>query len=87
MVPTSPRGGAQEGPRNMLAMVVSMRRGQGVLADLFVRRAYRFVDRLLIGPHNGMVDDSHKTRGGSAHARGRGGLDDGFGGRGYRPYR
>jgi len=87
VVLTCRRGGALEGPRNMLATVVSVRRGHGVLADLFVRRAYRFVDRLLIGMHNGMVDDSYQTRGGSAHAHGRGGLDGGFGGTGYRPYR
>jgi len=70
----------------MLATVVSVRKGQGVLADLFLRRAYRFADRLLIGTHNGMVDDSYQTRRGSAHARGRGRLDSGFGGRSYRPY-
>jgi len=45
VVPTGPRGGAPAGPRLMTERVGGVRRGSGVPADLFVRRAYRFVDR------------------------------------------
>jgi len=57
VVPLGPRGGAPTELRGMRG------RGSGVPADLFVRRAYRFVDRLLIGTRNGMVGDSNQTRG------------------------
>jgi len=84
-VPTGPRGGAPEGPRLMADRVGGVRRGSGVPADLFVKRAYRFVDRSLVGERNGMVGDTYRTRGSYARApvvdRG------GFRGRGYRPYR
>jgi len=85
VVPTGPRGGARTGPRLMPERVGGIRRGSGVPADLFVRRAYRFVDRSLVGVRNGMVGDSYRTRGNFARApvvdsggRGRG--------RGYRPF-
>jgi len=69
----------------MAERVGGVRRGSGVPADLFVRRAYRFVDRSLTGMRNGMVGDTHQTRGNFARAlfvdRG------GYQGRGYRPYR
>jgi len=84
-VPTGPRGGALEGPRYMMAeRIGGIRRGSGVPADLFVRRAYRFVDRTLVGERNGMVGDTYRTRGNFARAPdvGRGG----YRGRGYRPY-
>jgi len=85
VVPTGPRGGAPAGPRLMAERVGGVRRGSGVPADLFVRRAYRFVDRSLVGERNGMVGDSYHTRGNFARApfvdRG------GYRGRGYRPYR
>jgi len=87
VVPTGPRGGAlvPEGPRLMAERVGGVRRGSGVPADLFVRRAYRFVDRSIVGVRNGMVGDSYQTRGNFARApfvdRG------GYRGRGYRPYR
>jgi len=85
VVPTGPRGGAPEGPRLMAERVGGIRRGSGVPADLFVRRAYRFVDRSLVGVRNGMVGDAYQTRGSFARApfvdRG------GYRGRGYRPYR
>jgi len=85
VVPTGPRGGAPEGPRLMAERVGGIRRGSGVPADLFVRRAYRFVDRSLVGERNGMVGDTYRTRGNFARApfvdRG------GYRGRGYRPYR
>jgi len=84
-VPTGPRGGAPAGPRAMADRVGGVRRGSGVPADLFVRRAYRFVDRSLVGERNGMVGDTYRTRGNFARApfvdRG------GFRGKGYRPYR
>ena len=85
VVPTGPRGGAPAGPRLMAERVGGVRRGSGVPADLFVRRAYRFVDRTLVGERNGMVGDSYRTRGVSARAQfvDRGG----YRGRGYRPYR
>jgi len=84
VVPTGPRGRAPLGPRGMMS------RGRGgaprVLDNLFVPRAYRFVDWLLLGMRNGMVGDSYQTRGSFARApfvgRGRG-----FGGRGNRPCR
>jgi len=85
VVPTGPRGGAPAGPRLMAERVGGIRRGSGVPADLFVRRAYRFVDRSLVGVRNGMVGDTYQTRGNFARApfvdRG------GYRGRGYRPYR
>ena len=85
VVPTGPRGGAPAGLRLMAERVGGIRRGSGVPADLFVRRAYRFVDRTLVGVRNGMVGDTYQTRGNFARApfvdRG------GFRGRGYRPYR
>jgi len=85
VAPAGPRGGAPEGPRLMAERVGGVRRGSGVPADLFVRRAYRFVDRSIIGVRNGMVGDSYQTRGNFARApfvsRGGGGR-----GRGYRPY-
>jgi len=85
VVPTGPRGGAPAGPRLMAERVGGVRRGSGVPADLFVRRAYRFVDRTMIGERNGMVGDTYRTRGSYARApfvdRG------GYRGRGYRPYR
>jgi len=40
VVPTGPRGGAPVGPRLMAERVGGVRRGSGVPADLFVRRAY-----------------------------------------------
>ena len=84
VVPKGRRGGAPTGPRLMAERVGGIRRGSGVLADLFVRRAYRFVDRSLIGERNGIVGDSYCTRGNFARApfvdRG------GYRGRGYRPY-
>jgi len=85
VVPTGPRGGAPEGPRFMAERVGGVRRGSGVPADLFVRRAYRFVDRTLVGERNGMVGDTYRTRGNFARAPdvGRGM----YRGRGYRPYR
>jgi len=85
VVPTGPRGGAPTGPRLAVERVGGVRRGSGVPADLFVRRAYRFVDRTLIGERNGMVGDIYRTGGNFARAPdvGRGG----YGGRGYRPYR
>jgi len=85
VVPVGPRGGAPAGPRLMAERVGGIRRGSGVPADLFVRRAYRFVDRSLIGVRNGMVGNTYHTRGNFAHAPdvGRGG----YRGRGYRPYR
>jgi len=86
-VPTGPRGGAPMGPRLMAEAerVGGVRRGSGVSADLFVRRAYRFVDRSLIGMRNGMVGDTYQTRGNFARAPfvNRGG----YRGRGYRPDR
>jgi len=73
------------GPRAMAERVGGVRRGSGVPADLFVRRAYRFVDRSLVGVRNGMVGDAYQTRGNFARApvvdRGE------YRGRGYRPYR
>jgi len=73
------------GPRLMAERVGGVRRGSGVPADLFVRRAYRFVDRSLVGVRNGIVGDTYQTRGNFARApfvdRG------GYQGRGYRPYR
>jgi len=85
VVPTGPRGGAPTGPRLMAERVGGVRRGSGVPADLFVRRAYRFVDRSLVGERNGMVGNSYRTRGNFARApfvdRG------GYRGSGYRPYR
>jgi len=85
VVPTGPRGGAPMGTRLMADRVAGVRRGSGVPADLFVRRAYRFVDRSLVGVRNGMVGDSYQTRGSFARAPfvGRGE----YRGRGYRPYR
>ena len=82
VVPTGSRGGAPLGPR------VMGRRGgvPGVPEGLFMPRAYRFVDRSLLGVRNGMVGDSYHTRGGSARAR-NGGLFGGGVGRGNRPYR
>jgi len=85
VAPTGPRGGAPTGPRLMAERVGGVRRGSGVPADLFVRRAYRFVDRTLVGECNGMVGDTYRTRGNFARAPdvGRGE----YRGRGYRPYR
>ena len=86
VVPTGPRGGAPEGPRMMMAeRVGGVRRGGGVPADLFVRRAYRFVDRTLVGERNGMVGDTYRTRGSYARAYGGGDRGGGYRGRGYRP--
>jgi len=84
VVPTGPRGGAPAGPRLMAERVDGVRRESGVPADLFVRRAYRFVDRTLVGERNRMVGDTYRTRGNFARAPdvGRGM----YGGRGYRPY-
>ena len=87
VVLTGPRGGALEGPRLMAERVGGVRRGSGVLADLFVRRAYRFVDRSMIGMRNGIVGDTYYSRGGSACAWGRGSYNGGYAERGYRPYR
>jgi len=85
VVPTGLRGGAPAGPRLMAGRMGGIRRGSGVPADLFVRRAYRFVDRTLVGERNGMVGDTYRTRGNFARAPdvGRGM----YRGRGYRPYR
>jgi len=85
VAPTGPRDGASEGPRFMAERVGGMRRGNGVPADLFVRRAYRFVDRSLVGVRNGMVGGAYHTRGNIALAPdiGRGG----YRGRGSRLYR
>jgi len=85
VVPSGPRGGAPTGPRLMAEREGGVRRGSGVPADLFVRRAYRFVDRTLVGERNGMVGDTYHTRGNFARAPdvGRGS----YRGRGYRPYR
>ena len=89
-IPVAPRGMqivgvAPVGPRLMAERVGGVRRGSGVPADLFVKRAYRFVGRSLIGERNGMVGDTYQTRGNYARApfvnRGGGGR-----GRGYRPY-
>jgi len=86
VVPTGPRGGAPTGPRIMVAdRVGGVRRGSGVPADLFVRRAYRFVDRTLVGERNGMVGDTYRTRGYYARAYGSGDRGGGYRGRGYRP--
>jgi len=74
-------------PRLMAERVGGVSRGSGVLADLFVRRAYRFVDRSLRGDRNEMVGDTYYTRGDSARAHGRGSYDGGGVGRGYRLYR
>jgi len=87
VVPTGLRGGALEGPRLMAERVGGVRRGSGIPADLFVRRASRFVDRSMIGIRNGMVGDTYYSRGESACARGRGSYNGGYAGRGYRPYR
>ena len=85
-VPTGPRGGAPTGPRFMADRVGGVRRGGGVMsADLFVRRAYRFVDRTLVGERNGMVGDTYQTRGYNARAYGSGDRGGGYRGRGYRP--
>jgi len=85
VVPTGPRGGAPTGPRIMMAeRVGGVRRGSGVPADLFVRRAYRFVDRTLVGGRNGMVGDTYRTRGSYARAYGSG-YRGGYRGRGYGP--
>jgi len=69
----------------MAERVGGVRRGSGVPADLFVRRAYRFVDRTWVEERNGMVGDTNRTRGNFARAPdvGRGG----YRGRGYGPYR
>jgi len=67
-VSTGPRSGAPAGPRLMEGRVGGVRRGSGVPADLFVRRAYRFVDRSLVGVRNGMVGDAYQTRGNFARA-------------------
>jgi len=83
VVPSGPRGGAPAGPRSMEGS------GSGgaprVPGGLFMPRAYRFVDRSLLGTRNGMVGDSYQTRGSYARApfvdRG------GYRGRGYRPNR
>jgi len=85
VVPTGPRGGAPAGPRLIAERVAGVRRGSGVPTDLFVRRAYRFVDRSLIGERNGMVGDTYHTRGNFARAPfvSRGG----YRGRGHRPFR
>jgi len=85
VVPTGPRGGAPAGLRLMAERVGGVRRGSGVPVDLFVRRAYRFVDRTLVGQRNGMVGDTYHTRGNFARGPevGRGY----YRGRGYRPYR
>jgi len=85
-VPTGPRGGAPAGPRLMAERVGGVRRGSGVPADLFVRRAYRFVDRSLVGERNGMVGDTYHTRGNYARAPVRGNFGGRLAGRGYRPY-
>ena len=85
VVPTGPRGGAPAGPRLMAERVGGVRRGRGVPADLFVRRAYRFVDRTLVGERNGMVGDTYRTRGSYARAYGGGDRGGGYRGRGYRP--
>ena len=85
MVPTEPRDGAPVGSRLMAERVGGVRRGNAVPADLFVRRAYRFVDRTLVGERNGIVGDTYRTRGNFARAPNVGG--GGYRGRGYRPYR
>ena len=88
VVPTGPRGGAPMGPRVMMAeRVGGTRRGSGVPADLFVRRAYRFVDRSIVGERNGMVGDTYRTRGSYACVYGSGDRGGGYRGRGYRPNR
>jgi len=68
VVPSGPRGGAPGGPRAMADRVGRVRRGSGVPADLFVRRAYRFVDRSLIGERKRMVGNTYRTRGSYARA-------------------
>jgi len=60
--------------------------GPRVLADLFMKRVYRFVDRELLGPHNGIVGDTFHTRRGGACVQGRGNFGGGVGGGGNRPY-
>jgi len=86
VVPEGPRGGAPTGPRIFMAeRVGGVRRGSGVPADLFVRRAYRFVDRTLVGERNGMMGDTYRTRGSNARAYGSGDRGGGYRGRGYRP--
>jgi len=87
VVPTGPRGGAPAGPRLMAERVGGVRRGSGVPADLFVRRAYRFVDRTLVGEGNGMVGDTYRTRGSYAHAYGGENRGGGYRGRRYRSSR
>jgi len=87
VVPTGPRGGAPAGPRLMAERVGGMRRGSSVQADWFVRRAYRFVDRTLVGERNGMVGDTYSTRGVSARAPVRGVFGGRYVARGSRPYR
>jgi len=82
VVPLGLRGGALLGPRAYMAdRVGGIRRGNGVLADLFIRRAYRFVDRSLIGTCNGMVGDSYQTKGGGACGQVRGNFGGHFAGR------
>jgi len=87
VVPAGQRGGAPTGPRFMAERVRGARSRSGVPEDLFVRRAYRFVDRSLIEERNGMVGNTYYSRGGSARARGRGDYGGGGVGRRYRPYR
>ena len=88
VVPLGPRCPAPTEPSAMRTdRVAGVRRGSGVPAALFVRRAYRFVDGALIGEHNGMVRDFYRTRRNFACAQGRGHMPGGYVGRGYRLYR
>jgi len=84
VVLTGPRGGAQLGPRMMRGERGGAPRAPSI--RLFPR-AYRFVNRSLLGVCNRMVGDSYHTRGGSARAQGRGEYRGGYGGRSNFPYR
>jgi len=79
-----PRRGPPTGPR--VESIGGIRRGNRVPVDLVVRRAYRFVERSLVGERNGIVGDSYHTRGCSAHAQRGGNMRGGYMGRGFRPY-
>jgi len=69
VVPTGPRRRGESSPRE----------------TGYVRREYWFVDRSLIGQHNGMVGDSYRTRGNFACVPFVN-REGGFVGRGNRPY-
>ena len=83
-IPVEQRREPPTGPR--VERIGGIRRGNGVPVDLFVRRAYRFADRSLVGESNGMVGNSYHTRECSAHAQRGGNMRGGYMGRGFRPY-